>query len=89
MSIIGWIILGLLAGWIAGKIMRGSGYGFLGDILLGILGAIVGGWITGALLGIDVTGLNIPSLIVAVVGACLLVAISRAIKGRRRADHVG
>jgi uncharacterized membrane protein YeaQ/YmgE (transglycosylase-associated protein family) len=83
MSIIGWIILGLLAGWIAGKIMRGSGYGFLGDILLGILGAIVGGWITGALLGIDVTGLNIPSLIVAVLGACLLVALSRAVTGRR------
>jgi len=83
MSIIGWIILGLLAGWIAGKIMRGSGYGFLGDILLGILGAIIGGWITGALLGIDVTGLNIPSLIVAVLGACLLVALSRAVTGRR------
>ena len=83
MSIIGWIILGLLAGWLAGKIMRGSGYGFLGDIVLGILGAIVGGWITGALLGVDVTGLNIPSLIVAVLGACLLVAISRAVAGRR------
>ena len=83
MSIIGWIILGLLAGWLAGKIMRGSGYGFLGDIVLGILGAIVGGWITGALLGVDVTGLNIPSLIVAVLGACLLVAISRALTGRR------
>jgi uncharacterized membrane protein YeaQ/YmgE (transglycosylase-associated protein family) len=83
MSIIGWIILGLLAGWLAGKIMRGSGYGFLGDIVLGIVGAIVGGWITGALVGIDVTGLNIPSLIVAVLGACLLVAISRALTGRR------
>jgi uncharacterized membrane protein YeaQ/YmgE (transglycosylase-associated protein family) len=89
MSIIGWIILGVLAGWIAGKIMHGGGYGLVGDLVLGILGALVGGWITGTLLGIDVTGLNIPSLIVAVVGACLLVAISRAIKGRRRADHVG
>ena len=83
MSIIGWIILGLLAGWLAGKIMRGSGYGFLGDVLLGLLGAVVGGWVTGALLGVDVTGLNIPSLIVAVLGACLLVAISRALTGRR------
>jgi uncharacterized membrane protein YeaQ/YmgE (transglycosylase-associated protein family) len=83
MSIIGWIILGLLAGWLAGKIMRGSGYGFLGDVLLGLLGAVVGGWITGALLGVDVTGLNIPSLIVAVLGACLLVAISRALTGGR------
>jgi len=82
-SIVGWIILGLLAGWIAGKIMHGGGYGFLGDIVLGILGAIVGGWITGALLGVDVTGLNIPSLIVSVVGACILVAISRAVTGGR------
>jgi uncharacterized membrane protein YeaQ/YmgE (transglycosylase-associated protein family) len=83
MSIIGWIILGLLAGWIAGKIMKGGGYGLIGDIVLGLLGALIGGWVTGALLGVDVTGLNIPSLIVAVIGACVLVAISRAFTGRR------
>ena len=85
MSIIGWIILGLLAGWLAGKIMRGSGYGFLGDIVLGILGAIVGGWITGILTGTDlVNGFNLTSLIVAVLGAVVLIAISRAFTGSRR-----
>lgn len=83
MSIIAWIILGLLAGWIAGMIMRGGGYGLIGDLILGILGAIIGGWVTGALLGRDVvTGLNIESILVAVLGAIILIAISRAFTGR-------
>lgn len=78
MSIVGWIVLGLLAGWIAGMIMRGGGYGIIGDMVLGILGAIVGGWLTGMLLGRDmVNGFNIESLVVAVIGAIVLIAISR------------
>lgn len=84
MSIIGWIVLGLVAGWLAGMIMHGSGYGIIGDIVLGILGAILGGWITGAVLGRDmVNGFSIESLIVAVVGAIVLIAISRLFTGRR------
>ncbi len=84
MTIIGWIVLGLIAGWLAGLLMRGGGYGIIGDIILGILGAIVGGWLTGLLLGRDlVNGFNIESLIVAVIGAVILVAISRLFSGRR------
>ena len=84
MSIIAWIILGLIAGWLAGMIMRGSGYGMIGDIILGILGAIVGGWLTGILLGRDlINGFNIETLIVAVVGAIILIALSRLFTGRR------
>jgi uncharacterized membrane protein YeaQ/YmgE (transglycosylase-associated protein family) len=84
MSIIGWIVLGLIAGWLAGMIMRGGGYGIIGDIVLGILGAIVGGWITGLVLGADlVNGFNVISLIVAVIGAVILIAISRLFTGRR------
>ena len=84
MSIIGWIVLGLLAGWIAGMVMRGGGYGIVGDIVLGILGAIIGGWITGILTGTDlVNGFNLMSLIVAVLGAVVLSAISRAFTGSR------
>ncbi len=83
MSIVGWIVLGLLAGWIAGMIMRGGGYGIIGDMVLGILGAIVGGWLTGTLLGRDmVNGFNIESLVVAVIGAIVLIAISRLFSGR-------
>jgi len=89
MTIIGWIVLGLLAGWIAGMLMRGGGYGIIGDLILGILGAIVGGWLTGFLLGRDmVNGFNLESLIVAVIGAIILVAISRLLSGRRVSGRV-
>jgi len=84
MSIIAWIVLGLIAGWLAGMIMRGGGYGIVGDIVLGVLGAIIGGWITGALLGADlVNGFNVVSVLVAVLGAIVLIAISRLFTGRR------
>ena len=84
MSIIAWIVLGLIAGWLAGQIMRGGGYGLVGDIVLGVLGALIGGWITGAVLGRDmVNGFNIETLIVAVVGAIILIAISRLFTGSR------
>jgi uncharacterized membrane protein YeaQ/YmgE (transglycosylase-associated protein family) len=83
MSIIAWIVIGLLAGWIAGMIMKG-GYGLIGDLVLGILGAIIGGWVTGLVLGRDmVTGFNIETLVVAIVGAIVLIAISRLFTGRR------
>jgi uncharacterized membrane protein YeaQ/YmgE (transglycosylase-associated protein family) len=84
MSIIAWIVLGLIAGWLAGLIMRGGGYGIIGDIVLGIIGAIVGGWLTGLVLGSDmVNGFNVQSLIVAVIGAIVLIAISRMFTGNR------
>ena len=84
MSIIGWIVLGLIAGWLAGQVMRGGGYGIIGDIVLGIIGAVVGGWLTGVVLGADlVNGFNVISVIVAVIGAIVLIAISRLFTGRR------
>jgi uncharacterized membrane protein YeaQ/YmgE (transglycosylase-associated protein family) len=89
MSIIAWIVLGLLAGWIAGMVMKGGGYGILGDIILGVLGAIVGGWLTGLITGRDmVNGFNVESLIVAVLGAIVLIAISRALTGGRAHTRV-
>lgn len=84
MSIIAWLILGLLAGWIASMIMGSGGYGVVGDIIVGIIGALIGGFITGPLFGIDVTGFNVTSLIVAIVGAIILIAIYRAVAGPRR-----
>ncbi len=79
MSWLIWIVVGLIAGWAAGKIMKGSGYGVLGDILLGIVGGIVGGWLLG-LLGLYSGGGLIPSIITAILGAVALVAIVRMIK---------
>src|SRR6266567_5047067 len=77
MSILAWIVIGLLAGWIASMIMHG-GYGIIGDLVLGILGALISGWVTGLVLGRDmITGFNIETLVVAIVGAMVLIAISR------------
>ncbi len=73
------IVVGLIAGWATGKIMKGSGYGVLVDILLGIAGAIIGSRVLG-LLGIYSSGGLIPNILVAIVGAVLLVAIVRLIK---------
>ncbi len=82
-GIIWWIIIGLIAGWATGKIMKGSGYGPLMDIVLGIVGAIIGGWIVTAL-GLGGGGL-IWSIIVAIIGAVILVWIVRLITGNRSA----
>jgi len=84
MGIIAWIILGLIAGWIAGKIVSGSGEGFFVDIALGIVGALVGGFVFDALGGHGVTGFNLYSLIVAVVGAVIVLLIYHAVFGPRR-----
>ncbi len=79
MGIIAWIVVGLIAGWLAGQVMKGGGYGVLVDIILGILGGILGGWVFG-LLGIWPGGGVIGAIIVAFVGAVILVAISRVLK---------
>jgi len=73
------IIVGLIAGWLAGQVMKGGGYGALMDIVLGILGGIVGGWLFGAL-GIWPGGGIVGGIIVSFVGAVILIALSRALK---------
>lgn len=79
MSIIGWIILGLIAGFIASRLSEGSGQGIFIDIALGIVGAVVGGFIFNAFGGAGVTGINIYSLIVAVIGAVVVLWLYHAI----------
>jgi uncharacterized membrane protein YeaQ/YmgE (transglycosylase-associated protein family) len=74
-----WIVVGLIAGWLAGQVMKGGGYGTLVDIILGLLGGVVGGWVFG-MLGIWPGGGMIGSILVAFVGAVILVAISRVLK---------
>ena len=73
-----WIIVGLIAGFLAGKVMKGGGYGVLMDIVLGMLGAIVGGWLFG-MLGMSAGGL-IGGILVAVIGAVILLWLTRMLK---------
>lgn len=80
MSVLTWIVLGLVAGWLASLLM-GGGFGLIGDIILGIVGALVGGFLSSRFLGIDVTGFNLTSILIAVVGAVIIIAISRMLRG--------
>lgn len=84
MGLLTWIIVGLIAGWLAGQVMKGSSYGILGDIILGIIGALVGGFLAAALFNIPdpISGFDITTLIIAFLGAVIVVAIVRAISGR-------
>ena len=81
MSIIVWIILGLIAGFIASKIVNRHGEGVVLDIILGIIGAVVGGWIMTALGGQGVNGFNLYSMLVAIGGAIVVLVIAHAIRG--------
>ncbi len=83
MSFIAWIVLGLIAGFIASKIVNKAGEGFLLDIILGIVGAVVGGWLFRMFGMSGVTGLNIYSLIVAVLGAVAFLVIYHTVFQRR------
>ncbi len=85
MSIIAWILLGLISGFIASKIVNKTGEGTVLDILLGIAGAVVGGFIFNTFGATGVTGLNLWSMIVSVIGAVALLSIYHAVSGRRLA----
>jgi len=81
MSILSWIVLGLIAGFIASKLVNRTGEGILLDIALGIVGAVIGGYLT-SLLGFSagISGLNIPSLIVAILGAVVFLVVYHALR---------
>jgi uncharacterized membrane protein YeaQ/YmgE (transglycosylase-associated protein family) len=79
MGLLAWIVVGLIAGWLAGQVMKGGGYGVVVDIILGILGGLLGGWPFGQM-GIWPTGGMVGSIIVALIGAVILVGITRLIK---------
>lgn len=82
MSILAWIVLGLIAGFIASKILGGSGQGLLLDIVLGIVGAVIGGYLFAAFGATGVTGFNLYSMFVAIVGAAVVLWVYHAISGR-------
>ena len=83
MDILLWIVLGLVAGFLASMVMRGGGYGLLGDIIVGVVGALLGGWLFSLFGAGGVTGFNLWSIFVAFIGACVLIAVLRLLSGRR------
>jgi len=86
MTILVWLILGLIAGWVASRLMGSGGYGLIGDIVIGIIGAVLGGWLGPMLLGgdVDVTGLNFTSIALSIGGAVIVIAVVRALAPGRR-----
>lgn len=84
MGILSWIVVGLISGWLAGSIVRGRGFGVIGDIIMGILGALIGGFIASAVFNIPdaVNGINLTSILVSFLGAVILIVVVRLIPGR-------
>ncbi len=80
-GIIAWLLVGLIAGWAAGKVSRGHGFGLIGDLVVGLIGALIGGLIAGAFIQGSVG--FVGSIIVAFLGAMVLLALVRLLSGRR------
>ncbi|MGE5222274.1 MAG: GlsB/YeaQ/YmgE family stress response membrane protein [Omnitrophica WOR_2 bacterium] len=85
MGLLSWIVVGLIAGWLAGMVVKGGGFGIVGDIILGVVGALVGGFLAGALFNIPnpINGFSLQTLIVAIIGAIIVVWVVRLVTGRR------
>jgi uncharacterized membrane protein YeaQ/YmgE (transglycosylase-associated protein family) len=83
MSFIAWIILGLISGFIASKLVNKTGEGLMLDIILGVIGAFVGGWLFSTFGMTGVTGLNVYSMVVAVIGAVVVLVVYHALVRRR------
>ncbi len=85
MGILSWIVVGLIAGWLAGLVVKGGGFGCVGDIIVGVVGGLLGGWLASHFfhMGDPMSGINIESIVVAFVGAVILIIILRLISGRR------
>ncbi len=87
MGILAWIVIGIIAGWLAGKVTRGGGFGLIGDLIIGVVGALIGGFIASSLLKIPgaISGFNVETLAVAFLGSVLVILVLRLLNGRTRA----
>ena len=85
MGILSWIVVGLIAGWLAGLVVKGGGFGCVGDVIVGVVGGLLGGWLASSFfhMGDPMSGINIESIVVAFVGAVILIIILRLLSGRR------
>jgi len=86
MGILSWIVVGLIAGWLAGMVMKGGGFGCIGDIVVGVIGGVVGGFIASYFfhIGDPMSGINLESILIAFLGAALLLFVLRLLGGWRR-----
>jgi uncharacterized membrane protein YeaQ/YmgE (transglycosylase-associated protein family) len=87
-NVLWWLLIGLIAGFLASRVMRGGGYGLIGDIVVGLIGAFIGGWLAGFLGFGNAYGL-IGSIVIAFIGACILIAILHAVSGGGRSRSRG
>lgn len=83
MGLFAWLVVGAVAGWLAGQVMKGSGFGLIGDIAIGIVGAFVGGWLAGTFFNVPhaISGFNLTTIVVAFLGAVVVLFIARLLKG--------
>ena len=86
MGLLSWIVVGAIAGWLAGQVVRGGGFGLLGNIVVGIIGALVGGYLAAQLFNMPdaVNGFNLTSIVVAFLGAVVVVVVVSLLRGGRR-----
>jgi uncharacterized membrane protein YeaQ/YmgE (transglycosylase-associated protein family) len=85
MGIFSWIVVGLLAGWLAGLVVKGGGYGCFGDIVVGVIGGLLGGFLASYFfhIGDPMSGINFQSILIAFVGAVIFVVLLRLVSGRK------
>jgi uncharacterized membrane protein YeaQ/YmgE (transglycosylase-associated protein family) len=85
MGLLSWIIVGLIAGWLAGRVMKGGGFGLIGDVVVGVVGGLIGGFIASAVfhVGDPMSGINLTSILIAFLGAVLLLFALRLLSGRK------
>jgi len=82
LGILTWLIIGAIAGWLAGQVTKGRGFGLIGNMIIGIIGALVGGWLAGTVFNISnaISGFNLTTIIVAFLGAVVVLYVARLIK---------
>jgi uncharacterized membrane protein YeaQ/YmgE (transglycosylase-associated protein family) len=85
MGLLSWIVVGAIAGWLAGQLVKGRGFGCLGDVIVGVIGGLVGGFLASQLFNMPdaVNGLNLGSIVVAFLGAVVVIVIIRLLRGGR------
>jgi uncharacterized membrane protein YeaQ/YmgE (transglycosylase-associated protein family) len=84
MGLLAWLIIGAIVGWIAGLVMKGRGFGLIGNIIVGVIGALVGGYLAGVFLKIQnpISGFNLTTFVVSFVGAIIVLLVVRLLKGK-------